>query len=299
MLKMHAPAKVNLFLRVLAREESGFHQIETLFAALDLGDSLTLTRAARGIALQTEGPAIGPPEANLVYRAARAFLERGGIREGVEIRLRKRIPVEAGLGGGSSDAATALRGLATLFPGRVGGGETLEIARGLGADIPFFLASSPLALAWGRGDRLLPLPPLPAAPVLLALPPVGVPTARAYAMLARRRELSPVPGTAALHDLRVLSNWEGVAALAANDFEEVVLPEFPLLERMRKALEETGPRIALLSGSGSALFAVFRGEEEAAWARDGMEAQFPRARFLLSHTLAIGGDPSLEAGVEA
>ncbi len=118
-------------------------------------------------------------------------------------------------------------------------------------------------------------------------------------MLARQREHSPSPGFAAIHDLRVLSTWEGVCTLAANDFEEVVLPHFPLLERIRKALEETGPRIALLSGSGSALFSVYRGEEEAAWARDGMEAQFPEVRFVLSRTLVGSGDPSPQGGVEA
>ncbi len=298
MLKLHAPAKVNLFLRILAREDSGFHQLETLFCALDLGDSLSLSRAPTGIALYTDGPAMGPPEENLVYRAARAFLERGGIREGVELHLKKRIPVESGLGGGSSDAATTLRGLAALFPGRVPEEGILELARGLGADVPFFLSPSPLALAWGRGERVLPLPPLPPAPTLLAFPPMGVSTSSAYGMLASGREPAPGRTPAVILSLQALSTWEGVAALSMNDFEEVVFPAFSLLERIRKAMEETGALFSLLSGSGSALFAVYRGEDEAGWARDGMEAQFPEVRFLLSRTLGGNWDSSPGVGVE-
>ena len=298
MLKLHCPAKVNLFLRILAREESGFHQLESLFAALELGDTLHLSRGPSGIALHCEGPPEGPPEQNLVYRAAGAFLDRGGVSEGVEIHLEKRIPVQAGMGGGSSDAAATLRGLATLYPDRLGEDELLELARGLGSDVPFFLASAPLALAWGRGDRVLPLTPLPPAPVLLALPPQGVPTASAYDLLARHRSATSPMVPRGILDLSELSTWEGVTALAANDFEEVIFSAHPLLERIRKALEETGSRFSLLSGSGSALFAVYRGEEEAQWAKDGMEAQFPEVRFVLSRTLGEILAPSPEGGVE-
>ena len=102
MLKLHCPAKVNLFLRVLAREDSGYHQLETLFCSLELGDTLSLALSSKGIVLCAEGLPDSPPEENLVHRAARAFLDRAGVEEGVEIHLRKRIPVQAGMGGGSS-----------------------------------------------------------------------------------------------------------------------------------------------------------------------------------------------------
>ncbi len=298
MLMLHAPAKVNLFLRVLAREDTGFHQLETLFVALDMGDTLTLAPAPRGIRLEIDGPPMGPPEENLVYRAAKGFLETAGLQGGVELRLKKRIPTQAGLGGGSSDAAATLQGMSELYPGHLGEVDLLEVARGLGADVPFFMSSSPFALAWGRGDRILPLPPLPAAPVLLALPPVGIPTAWAYALLARERASAPTPEPGGILKLDSFNSWEGVAALARNDFEEVVFRAHPTLEEIRKALEETSPRFALLSGSGAALFALYPGLDGARWARDCMREQFPEVRFVLSHTLGGGQDPSEGTGVE-
>ena len=173
MIRIHAPAKVNLALRVLAREDSGFHQLETLFSALEFGDVLTLQLGGSGITLNLDGLHLGPPEENLVYRAAKGFKELARVEEGMEIHLEKRIPIRAGLGGGSSDAAAILRGLHFLFPGRLGEETLLQLAASLGADVPFFLCGSGLALAWGRGDRILSLPALPSASVLLAIPPMG------------------------------------------------------------------------------------------------------------------------------
>jgi 4-diphosphocytidyl-2-C-methyl-D-erythritol kinase len=315
MLIVHAPAKVNLRLRILAREVSGYHQLETVFAALEFGDILCLSRTAGGVALTAEGPAMGPVEENLVYRAAAAFLERGGMDGGVELHLEKRVPVGGGLGGGSSDAAAALRGLQALFPGALTPEETLGIAGGLGSDVPFFLCGSPFALAWGRGDRLLPLPPPPPAPVLLAFPPVAVSTAEAYRLVARvrgnghranaaRREVLRTdaprlegsgpgaphpeegrPGPPEVLPVDALSSWGRLSALAVNDFEEVILPAYPLLRRLREALQETHPRISLLSGSGASLFAVYGEEGEAAEGKGSLEKRFPQCRFVLTRTL--------------
>jgi len=294
MLTLHAPAKVNLYLKILARETSGFHHLETVFASLEFGDILTVSRTAAGVALTTEGPPTGPVRENLIHQAATAFLERGGVDGGVEIHLEKRIPVGGGLGGGSSDAAAALRGLQALFPGALTPEEVLRIAGSLGSDVPYFLCGSPLALAWGRGDRLLPLPPPPPAPVLLALPPVAVSTAEAYRLLAAaRREGSRLqeirweasrPGPARLPSVETLSSWDGLSALAGNDFEDVILPAHPLLRRLREALRETSPLLSLLSGSGACLFAVYGGEREALVAKDFMEERFSESTFVLTRT---------------
>jgi hypothetical protein len=203
---------------------------------------------------------------------------------GVEIHLEKRIPVGGGLGGGSSDAAAALRGLQALFPAALTPEEVLRIAGSLGSDVPYFLCGSPLALAWGRGDRLLPLPPPPPAPVLLALPPVAVATAEAYRLLAAarregsrlqeiRREASR-PGPPRLLSVETLSSWDGLSALAGNDFEEVILPAHPLLRRLREALRETSPLLSLLSGSGACLFAVYGGERGRWWPRASWRSVF-------------------------
>jgi 4-diphosphocytidyl-2-C-methyl-D-erythritol kinase len=284
MLTLHAPAKVNLYLKILARETSGFHHLETVFASLEFGDTLTVSRTAAGVALTTEGPPTGPVRENLIHRAATAFLERGGVDGGVEIHLEKRIPVGGGLGGGSSDAAAALRGLQALFPGALTPEEVLRIAGSLGSDVPYFLCGSPLALAWGRGDRLLPLPPPPPAPVLLALPSVAVATAQAYRLLAAARREASRPGPARLPSVETLSSWDGLSTLAGNDFEEVILPAHPLLRRLREALRETSPFLSLLSGSGACLFAVYGGEREALVAKDFMEERFSGTPFVLTRT---------------
>ncbi len=296
MLTIRAPAKVNLALRVMAREESGFHQLETLFAALAFGDELTLERGGQGVTLDIDGPPMGSPEDNLVYRAARGFLTRGGIEEGVKIHLKKRIPMQAGLGGGSSDAAATLRAMDYLFPGAVAPEELTAMSRELGSDVPFFFSPSPLALAWGRGDRVTPLPPLPSAPTLLALPPVGMETPRAYGLLARHREETGGHRVAGLLSLEDLSRWEGVASFAANDFEDVIFPVHPLLGRLRTALQGTAPRFSLLSGSGSALFAVYRHEGEASAALDRLRAAFPETRFILTRTLERRPELPLPSG---
>jgi len=283
-LELHAPAKVNLFLRVLEREQSGYHQLETLFCSLEFGDTLVLERAEPGITLEIDGPDICTLEENLVHRAAEAFLRLIGEGEGVRIGLRKRIPMGAGLGGGSSDAGATLRGLSELFPGKVDEAQLLKIAEGLGSDVPFFLSRSSLALARGRGDRIQSLPPLPSVPVLLALPPLTVATPTAYGLLAGTREgseLDPKPRRFSPADL---STWHGLTALAENDFEEVIFPEFPLLRGIRHALQETEPLISLMSGSGSALFGVFGDENEVGQAGSALAQQFPETEFVVTRT---------------
>jgi 4-diphosphocytidyl-2-C-methyl-D-erythritol kinase len=287
MLTLHAPAKVNLHLQILARETSGFHQLETVFASLEFGDTLSMSGTASGVSLATEGPSMGPLQENLAYRAAVAFLERSRVDAGVEIRLSKRIPVGGGLGGGSSDAAITLLGLQRLFPGALSPGQVIHLAGSLGSDVPFFLCRSPLALAWGRGDRILPLAPLPTVPVLLALPQVAVATADAYRLLAAARAEVPRAAPARIHSLDEFSSWKGLASLARNDFEDVVLPAHPYLGRLREGLNETNPVLSLLSGSGAALFAVYEGASEAWEGKGLLEERFPETRFVLTRTLGV------------
>lgn len=295
MLTLHAPAKINLFLRVLAQEKSGFHQLETLFTSLEFGDTLKLAREDEGVSLHVEGPDLGPVEENLVHRAAMAFFRETGRQGGVRIHLEKRVPPGAGLGGGSSDAATTLLGLDTLFPGEVDRETLLALAGTLGSDVPYFLATSPLTLAWGRGERLFTLAPLASAPVLLALPPLGVPTPWAYRTLAAARARKPVRRAPCVLNPNLFSTWEGVGSLAENDFQEIMFREHPVLSRIHGALQGKGPRFSLLSGSGSALFALFGDESLASRAGDELSMDFPETRFVLTRTLFswIGApDPS-------
>jgi 4-diphosphocytidyl-2-C-methyl-D-erythritol kinase len=296
---MSAPAKVNLFLKILAREESGYHQLETLFQALALEDRVLMGPGDGDVSLTLDGPRLGPPEENLAFKAAKAFKDAAGLTDGIRIHLEKRIPIAAGLGGGSSDAAAVLRGLNALFPHRLTEKELLAVAAGLGADVPFFLSPSPLALAWGRGHRLLPLPPLPRRVVLVAAPPLGVSTAEAYGMLARNRVGQEESGGPVAHDLRALSTWEGVARVAENDFQTVLFPLHPVLGMLREAMEAAGAGIALLSGSGSSLFGVFEEEDSARGAKGSLERSFPDTRFSLTHTLESATKPIFSPGVES
>ncbi|TVP58880.1 MAG: hypothetical protein EA351_02955 [Gemmatimonadales bacterium] len=310
-----APAKTNLFLHVLEREASGYHSIESLFQALELSDSLTLELKAvratdrgpegsdrivvRGIPvrLRVEGVPqgeLGDPRDNLVVRAVDAFLARlladpdeAAKGRVLEITLGKSIPHGAGLGGGSSDAATALRGLNTLYGAPLLPEELLQAGATLGSDVPFFLSGSPLVLGWGRGQRLLALPPLPSRPAIIAIPGFRISTPDAYGDLAASRSGSSAPGSIPRRiDPDQLSRWDAVEALAANDFHGPIEARHPQLGRLRAGLRRAGASIALLSGSGSAVIGIFPNDET----RDrALEEAYDAEPLRLIPTRTLGG----------
>jgi 4-diphosphocytidyl-2-C-methyl-D-erythritol kinase len=257
-----ALAKINLFLRVLARESDGFHGIETLFCLITLADDLHAERReGRGVTVEVEGADVGPPEQNLALRAAAMVLDATGNHFAAHLRLAKRIPVRAGLGGGSSDAAAALQATNQLAGNAVPRHELLQFAARLGSDVPFFLTGAPLAVAWGRGERLLRLPALPAAPILLLTPPAPIGTAEAYAWVDAARQSAGRRGAVAL-DLDVLSRWGDIGRMAGNDFESPVFARHPAVRAAFEALVATHPVVCRMSGSGSTLFAVYRSAGE-------------------------------------
>jgi 4-diphosphocytidyl-2-C-methyl-D-erythritol kinase len=261
-LAVSAPAKLNLFLRVLGRETDGYHGLETLFCLVDLADELHGERRdGSGVTIEVDGADVGPPDQNLAARAAALVLHATGNRFRVHLRLTKRIPVQAGLGGGSSDAAAALVLVNQLAGSVVPRHELLQLAAGLGSDVPFCLSGGPLALAWGRGERLLQLPPLPTAPVLLLLPPVPISTAEAYGWVDSARQTAGRRGAVAL-DLDALSRWGDIGRMAGNDFESPVFGRYPAVRAAFEALVGTRPLVCRMSGSGSALFAVYRSDRD-------------------------------------
>ncbi len=255
----NAPAKLNLFLRVLAREQSGYHGIETLFCRIGLADEITvaLTEPSAGVQLEVDGPDLGPAEKNLAVRAAETVITATGRRFGLRIGLRKQIPVAAGLGGGSSDAATVLELANQLAGNPIPRAELLHYASRLGADVPFLLSGASLALAWGHGERLLRLPALPTAPVLLLVPPVGVSTAAAYGWVDQARQSAAPRGALAL-DLESVGRWSDVARMAGNDCESAVFGREPKVREGFEALARTQPLLCRMTGSGSTLFALYR-----------------------------------------
>lgn len=257
-----ARAKLNLFLRVLAKEDDGYHGLETLFCLIDLADELSAERReGKGVSLSVEGADCGPEAENLATRAAKMVLDATGNPCAVHLTLKKNIPIKAGLGGGSSDAAAALSLTNQLVGNAVPRHELLQFAIRLGSDIPFFMTGASLALAWGHGERMLRLPPLPAAPGLLLIPPIGISTPEAYRQVDSTRHGNAKRGAVAL-DLDALSTWGSVARLAGNDFEFALFGRHQELKKGFEALANTQPLLCRMTGSGSALFAIYRTARE-------------------------------------
>jgi 4-diphosphocytidyl-2-C-methyl-D-erythritol kinase len=250
---------------VLAREASGFHTLETLFARLAIGDAVTVRVTDSGRSVDCDAAIPGPPEQNLAWRAAEAFAEYFGWPRGFAIEIEKRVPIGGGLGGGSADAGAVLRARVALSPNQVREADILSIAASLGSDVPYLTTAAPLALAWGRGERLLALPPLPERDVVLVLPSFSVSTAAAYSWLAESRANSsavssaPSPQFLSLADL---ATWHSVASLAANDFEPAVTSHHPEIAAALSSLRAAGAAISLMSGSGSTSFGIFRSPPE-------------------------------------
>ena len=267
-----AHAKVNLMLRILAREASGYHSIETVFQKLELHDIVTVAAGdeVRDRTLHCDGPkmpsgGLGPRESNLAWKAAEAYGGASGWDTGWRLSIEKNIPVGGGLGGGSADAAAVLRAMEAMSPSKVGSERLLELSGLLGADVPFFLTGASLAFAWGRGDRLLRLPPLPVAAVSLFTFAEGVNTGDAYREVARTRdERGGGCVSARAYSADVFGSWETVSAIASNDFEDVVMGLhrgvaglLPLLRRATAHARGAGTSlIGLMSGSGATCFAI-------------------------------------------
>src|SRR5437667_940734 len=214
-VRIAAHAKINLFLRILARETSGFHQIETAFALLELADELVVRRTDSGVTLEVNGPDLGPSDENLAVRAARLVLDATGNHFGVAIKLAKRIPVRAGLGGGSSDGAATLHAVNMLAGNAVPRHELLHFAAKLGADVAFFAGGAALALAWGRGERQFHMAAPASHPALLAVPPIQVSTPDAYAWWDAQNR-SPAPRAPVALDRDALSTWGSIGRLGGN-----------------------------------------------------------------------------------
>ena len=243
--RIAAQGKINLGLRVLAREASGYHQLETVFARLALADIIEVRITDGERKLDVKGGDTGPLDKNLALRGALAFISATGWPPGFSISLQKNIPIGAGLGGGSADAGAVLRALNALAPHPVGESELLRIAAPLGADVPFLTSSAALALAWGRGERLLRLPPLPSRHVALVQPGFTVSTADAYAWLDAARNATPV--SPHLVGAEQFASWESLAPFTENDFEPGVV----------ESLRSAGASIARMTGSGSTVYGVF------------------------------------------
>jgi 4-diphosphocytidyl-2-C-methyl-D-erythritol kinase len=253
---LRSPAKVNLHLQVVGKRGDGYHELRTVFQTIDLADELTVELGGTGVRLGIEGAELAAGPDNLAHRAAAGFLARWAPGQGVEITLRKRIPLGAGLGGGSSNAAAVLRGLQRALGQPAPPPELWLLARELGADVPYFLVGG-TALGVGRGDEVLPLPELPERELWLVLPALHVSTAALFAELGELTARPFDPRIMALVQRGELG-W-GAFAHAANDLEAAVFRRWPELAALHADLQAAG-LVARLSGSGAAIWAMEAGE---------------------------------------
>lgn len=258
-LTKKSPCKVNLLLNILGKRADGFHELETVMQPIALYDEVSFERAEHGITLTCNEPALLTDGTNLVCRAATAFFQRTRIDAGVRMHLEKKIPMAAGLGGGSGNAATALLALNELFQANLPSQVMHELAASLGSDIPFFLQSQP-ALATGRGERIEPLKPFKAlegCAALLVHPGFGIATAWAYKELARfPTALNGESGRATkLISLLDAGDLRRAGREFYNSLEAPALEKYPWLAVLQNFLRENGAAVALMSGSGSTTFA--------------------------------------------
>ena len=259
-LERKSPCKVNLLLNILGQRPDGYHELETVMHPVNLFDEIRFARGGHGIQLTCNEPALPVDSKNLIYQAADAFLKLHHLRDGVRIHLQKRIPLAAGLGGGSGNAATTLLALNELFDQPLSTAKLNELAASLGSDVPFFLQPRP-ALATGRGEQIQPLdffPALRGKAFLLIHPGFGISTVWAYQSLARfpaalngrRGRAEKLVALLQAGDLRAASGE------FYNALEAPALEKYPVLALFQEFLRANGALAALLSGSGSTTFAI-------------------------------------------
>ncbi len=277
-----SPAKVNLVLRVLGKMPDGYHEIYSVMQPISLYDEITIdVRDGEGVRVVSDSPSIPSDSSNLAGRAAIAFLKRIGCKKAIDISIKKNIPVAAGLGGGSSNAATVLMALNGLLGTGLGDSALMELARPLGSDVPFFILRG-AAVATGRGE-LLERAAMPNFDYVLINPGFQVSTAWVYGNLdlTKRSENNRL-----LNSVEVVASTEGLKQFLINDLEAVTIRKYPEVLRLKEVLLDNGAVAALMSGSGPTVFGVFSDSQRADEARDILRGKLDKnVRVLRAHGL--------------
>lgn len=266
-MNLKSPAKINLFLRVFSRRTDGYHDLETLFERVDLCDDVVLSLRDRGIVCRTDCPELPQDERNIAVRAANLLRTTCRVDKGASIKIRKRIPIAAGLGGGSSNAATVLAGLNRLWRLNLSEKRLLDLGARLGSDVPFFLTNTSFAVATGRGEKLRSLDGVNLKIWhVIVKPPFGISTKQAYESLTaahcfkgKPHSLTPLAANARmlLQSIRQ-SDEERLAGLLENSLELARNKELIKIRKIKKLILENGALGSLMSGSGSAVFGLFK-----------------------------------------
>ena len=270
---VQAPAKINLTLDAVGRRADGYHLLESVMQTVSIRDTLIAERA-EDITVETPGAALCPPEKNTAYRAAEVFFAAVGVRGGVRMTVDKQIPVQAGMGGGSADAAAALLALDRLYDTHLDSAALCALGEKVGADVPFCLVGG-TAMVTGIGERIAPLPALPDCTIVIAQPDTGVSTAAAYAALDAAT-ITARPDHPALLRALACGDLAAVCRQTVNVFEEAIA--LPGVTAIRRQMAAFSPLTAQMTGSGSAVFAVFVDEASAAACAAALGQEYPVVR---------------------
>jgi len=268
-MKIPCPAKINIRLKITGRRPDGYHDLVSVMVPVELFDYIELeTGQTQGITLSCEGLSVPSNEDNLVFKAARAFFSQTGLKQNVFIKLTKNIPVAAGLGGGSSNAACTLKALNEIWSNPLTFQDLGKLALDLGADVPFFLYSRP-CIARGIGEILEPIKKWPEFWYVIVMPPISVSTSWVYDNL--KLKLTNDEYEFILQ--RLAEDSLDISSILENDLETVTASRFPVVNTIKKALVDAGAKGALMSGSGPSVFGVFRLKEHAFSAKRHLASQ--------------------------
>lgn len=279
-ITLQAPAKVNLWLTVTGRRSDGYHELGTWMQKLALADTLVLTPSPAGVRLICRNSSLPEDEGNLAYRAAVAFFRQTGLGAGISIELIKKIPVAAGLGGGSSDAAAVLKGLNTLYDTGLSNEELREIGLGLGADVPFLVSPYQAAWATGIGERLQEMQSLEESTFILINPGFPVSTKWVYDQFDSMQSANFALTLDGNPFMLSGAKDSGLPATLYNDLEGVTINRYPEIAELKEMLLARGASLSLMSGSGPTVFGIFKKYAAAALCRDELAKEFPGGVYL-------------------
>lgn len=280
-VRIEAPAKINLFLHVVGRRSYGYHDVETLMQKIDLHDTVHLQAAAENITLACTDHSLPTDRNNLAFQAAQIFFDTLSMPQGVEIILEKKIPVAAGLGGGSSDAAAVLVGLNQLYGTKLSGEQLVNLARPLGADVPFFVCNKSVAWATGIGDHLEEVAIRLKYWTVLVNPGFSVATKWVYQNFALTSKGNPYILGRGKKDIKKVSIIvQGKNIPLYNDLETVTIAEYPVLHAIKQDFLSMGARDSLMSGSGPTVFGLFDDKADAVACADQFKKKFGKNVFL-------------------
>lgn len=275
---LSAPAKVNLFLKVCYKRKDGYHELITVFERINLADTIKISKIPSGIEVRSDRFITKDPRDNLVYKAADAMMKTAGVKGGVRIQIKKRIPIAGGLGGGSSDAASVLMGVNSIYDLNIPKARLMAMGAKLGADVPFFILNEPYAVGKGKGDRLKPINSKVKLWHILVNPGFGVSTKGVYDAYDKHGSLglTPEKSDAKINPpLKDLSRFEHFETMMHNDLERIVVKQKKIIGSLIKRLAISSGHSAILSGSGPSVFCLCGTRKEAMIAKRRLLAGTP------------------------